>query len=137
MFSYIIFNSILFFFIAYLFVLVYKLIFRKGIQNLHRSDLLINSGGTCQTKNNVVVPAKWFLLRKFKRNSEEKFNCKKDPVGKRPRFAKEFIEISSVRYKPTKTYTKCCPDKKPVYERSKCQMPYPAESTICCCPNDN
>lgn len=125
----------LFFFITYLFVLVYGSIFRRGIQNLHRPDLLINSGVTYQTKYNVVISVKLFSLQKFKKNCEDKLNCKKDPVRKLPRFAKEFIEISSVRYKPTKTYTKCCLDKKPIYERSKCQMPY--TESICCCPYDN
>lgn len=42
-----------------------------------------------------------------------------DPC-KPPRFVKEFMKMSSVRYKPVKNYTKECPIKKPVNCRRKC-----------------
>lgn len=121
-----------------IFCLVYKTILRKAIQNDHLLGLLINHGIIYQIKNNVVGVLKLSSdnsSQKCKSNSVDKLNYKEDPNKKPLRFAKEFINISSVRYRPMKTYIKCCPDTKPIYERSKCQMTYPKSGM--CYPNDN
>lgn len=53
----------------------------------------------------------------------DSLNCPKNKIYKPPRFAKEFIKLSSVRYVPTKIYTKQCLDNKCVSQRQKCPIP--------------
>lgn len=40
---------------------------------------------------------------------------------KKPRYADEFIRLSSIRYKPEKVYTKQCPDCKPICKHTQFQ----------------
>lgn len=47
-----------------------------------------------------------------------------EDLCKPARFAKEFMKMSSIRYKPAKNYTKECPIKKPVNCRRKCTYIY-------------
>jgi len=60
-------------------------------------------------------------LNKFKNNVSGTTNCSENIIHKPPRFADEFIKLSSVRYKPEKIYTKQCPGSKPICERTQCQ----------------
>lgn len=51
------------------------------------------------------------------------------------KFKNEFMKYNSkTRYKPPKTYTKVCPDKKPINHRQKCQIPW---SPAVCLQDDN
>ncbi|XP_060850319.1 uncharacterized protein LOC132929183 [Rhopalosiphum padi] len=68
-------------------------------------------------------------LNKFKNNVSGTTNCSENIIHKPPRFADEFIKVSSVRYKPEKIYTKQCPGSKPICERTQCQS---SNSTMKC-----
>jgi len=60
-------------------------------------------------------------LKKIKNNVSGTTNCSENIIHKPPRFADEFIKLSSVRYKPEKNYTKQCPDRKPLCKCTQCQ----------------
>lgn len=77
----------------------------------------MNVGGTQQFTNNL-----WFSISKMnkcKYNVSDTKNHPEDSIHRPPRFADEFIKLSSVRYKPEKNYTKHCPDGKAICERTQ------------------
>lgn len=97
-------------------------ILKRGVQNAHPSfNLPIHSDGIKQITNNF----RFLKTSSIKCNdytySKYTFDCPNDSVHNPPRFAKEFIKMSSIRYKPTKIYTKHCPVHKPDYKRPRCE----------------
>lgn len=105
--------------------LVLKSIFKIGHQNVQWRNVPINIRRIHENKNNNQFPKKAEDRSMNSSNiTDTLLNCPKITIQKLPRFAKEFIELSSVRYKPMKTYTKQCINNKPINQRQKCQIPF-------------
>jgi hypothetical protein len=103
---------------------VFKSILKIGHQNVHWTNVLINIRRVHENVNNVQFPKKAEDRSENSSNSTNTLlNCPKSTIQKLPRFAKQFIELSSVRYKPTKTNTKQCINDKTINQRKKCQIP--------------
>jgi len=63
-----------------------------------------------------------FSVSAFKYNNfSDTTNCSGNPIHKKPRYADEFVKLSSLRYKPEKVYTKQCPDCTPICQRTQFQ----------------
>lgn len=77
---------------------------------------LMNIAGIHQPTNFSIN-----ILKKIKNNVSSTTDCSGNIIHKPPRFADEFIKLSSVRYKPEKIYTKQCQDSIPQCERKQCQ----------------
>lgn len=82
--------------------------------------------------DNIHQPTNFSIntLKKIKNNVSGTTDCSGNIIPKPPRFADEFIKLSSVRYKPEKIYTKQCPDSIPLCERTQCQ----SSNTTTKCP---
>lgn len=97
-----------------------RLVFKKYVNKFN----LMNIGDIHQPTHFSIK-----TLKKCKNNVSGTTNCSGNIIHKPPRFADEFIKLSSVRYKPEKIYTKQCSDSIPLCERTQCQC---SNSTMKC-----
>lgn len=104
--------------------LVFRFILRIGHRNVHLANAPINIRRVHGNVKNYQFPKKAEDKSKNSSNpTNDLLNCPKHIIPKALRFAKEFIKLSSIRYKLTKTYSKQCIDTCNINERKKCQIP--------------